>query len=74
MEITIDVKYEQLLAAIKKLSAAKIQQLKSVLNEDFIQDKASQELSDFQSFLLGGPVTSSEQYKQHKADRKHFSA
>ena len=74
MEITIDVKYEQLLAAIKKLPAAKIQQLKSVLDEGFIQDKASEELSDFQNFLLGGPVMSSEQYEQHKADRKHFNA
>lgn len=74
MEITIDVKYEQLLAAIKKLPAAKIQQLKSVLDEGFIQDKASEELSDFQSFLLRGPVMNSEQYEQHKVDRKHFSA
>jgi len=30
MEITIDIEYEQLLAAIKKLPAAKIKQLKSV--------------------------------------------
>jgi hypothetical protein len=72
MEITIDVKYEQLLAAIKKLPAAKIQQLKSVLDEGFIQDKASEELSDFQSFLLKGPVMSAEQYKQHRAYRKHL--
>ena len=72
MEITIDVKYEQLLAAIKKLPAAKIQQLKSVLDEGFIQDKASEELSDFQSFLLRGPVMSSEQYKQYRAYRKHL--
>ena len=45
-----------------------------MLDEGFIQDKASEELSDFQSFLLRGPVMSSEQYEQHKADRKHFNA
>jgi len=73
MEITIDIGYEQLVAAIKKLPAAKIKQLKSVLDEDFIKEKASKELSDFQSFLLKGPVMSSEQYEQHLAGRKHFA-
>ncbi|QDW26209.1 hypothetical protein FFJ24_015855 [Pedobacter sp. KBS0701] len=58
MEITIDIGYEQLLAAIKKLPAAKIKQLKSVLNEEFIEQKASKDLSDFQDFLLKGPVMS----------------
>jgi len=74
MEVTIDIRYEQLIAAIKKLPAAKINQLKSVLDDSFIQKKASDELSDFQSFLLSGPVMSSEQYEKHIADRKHFSA
>ena len=44
MEVTIDIGYEQLVAAIKKLPAAKIKQLKSVLDEDFIKEKASKEL------------------------------
>jgi len=74
MEITIDIKYDQLLAAIKKLPAAKIKQLKSVLDDDFIREKASVELSDFQDFLIRGPVMSAEQYEDHLADRKHFDA
>jgi len=73
MEITIDIGYEQLLAAIKKLPAAKIKQLKSVLDEGFIQEKASAELSDFQNFLLAGPVMTTEQYQQYQANRKHFN-
>jgi hypothetical protein len=73
MEITVDIRYEQLLAAIKKLPAAKIKQLKSVLDDGFIQEKASGELSDFQNFLLRGPVMSSEQYENHLADRKHLN-
>jgi hypothetical protein len=73
MEITTSMKYEQLLAAIKKLPAAKIKQLKSVLDEDFIQKKATAELSDFQNYLLGGPVMSSTQYEQYCDDRKHFN-
>jgi hypothetical protein len=74
MEITVDIRYEQLLAAIKKLPAAKIKQLKSVLDDDFIMEKASGELSDFQNFLLRAPVMSSEQYENHLADRKNFNA
>ena len=73
MEITVDIRYEQLLAAIKKLPAAKIKQLKSVLDDDFIREKASGELSDFQNFLLRAPVMSSEQYENHLADRKNFN-
>jgi len=73
MEITIDIGYEQLLAAIKKLPAAKIKQLKSVLNEEFIEQKATKDLSDFQNFLLKGPVMSDEQYKLHQANRKDFN-
>jgi hypothetical protein len=74
MEITVDIKYDQLVAAIKKLPAAKINQLKSVINDSLIQEKASEDLSDFQSFLLGAPVMSPEQYENHLADRKRFSA
>ena len=74
MGITIDIRYEQLLAAIKKLPAAKIVQLKSVLDDNLIQGKALEDLSDFQSFLLNGPIMSAEQYKNHLADRKHFNA
>ena len=73
MEITVDIGYEQLLAAIKKLPAAKIRQLKSTLDEGFIQEKASEELSDFQNYLLQGPVMNTDQYEKYLADRKHFS-
>ncbi|MGM9475354.1 hypothetical protein ACS5PU_02945 [Pedobacter sp. GSP4] len=74
MGITIDIGYEQLLAAIKKLPAAKIKQLKSVLNEEFIEQKASNDLSDFQDFLLKGPTMSEEQYKQYQTNRKSFNS
>jgi len=74
MEITVNIGYDDLLAAVKKLPAAKIQQLKSALGNDLIQSKASGELSDFQNYLLQAPVMSDEQYDQYKADRKHFSS
>lgn len=73
MEITIDIRYEQLLETIKKLPAAKIRQLKSSLDENYINVKASEELSSFREFLLNGPVMDEEQYVQYKKNRKHFS-
>jgi hypothetical protein len=72
MEITVDIGYEQLVAAIKKLPVAKIKQLKSALDENFIREKATGDISDFQTFLLAAPVMTTEQYEQHQADRKHF--
>ena len=74
MEITIDIRYEQLLSAIKKLPAAKVKQLRSVLDDSLIQEKATEELSDFQSFLLHAPVMSPDQYENHLADRKRFNS
>lgn len=74
MEVTVDIGFEQLLDTIKKLPAAKIKQLKSALDESFIDAKASEELSDFQNYLLKGPVMGPGQYGKFKESRKHFSA
>ncbi len=73
MEVTIDIGYEQLLAAIKKLPAAKINQLKYALDESFINEKATEELSDFQSYLLSAPVMAAKQFEKYKSERKYFS-
>jgi hypothetical protein len=73
MEVTIDIRYEQLLAAIKTLPAAKIKQLKSVLDDGFISEKAAGELSDFQSYLLKGPVMNDRQFEEHQSARKNFN-
>lgn len=73
MEVTIDIRYEQLLAAIKKLPAAKIKQLRSVLDDGFISEKASAELSDFQNYLLKGPVMNDRQFEEHQSERKNFN-
>jgi len=74
MNITKDLGYEQLLAAVKKLPAAKIKQLKSVLSEEFIEQKATEQLSDFQKFLLKAPTMSEDQYQQHQKARKDFES
>lgn len=56
MEITVDIGFEQLLDLVKKLPAGKIKQLKTALDDDFIDEKAEEELSGFQIFLLNGPI------------------
>jgi hypothetical protein len=73
MEVTIDIRYEQLLAAIKKLPAGKIKQLRSVLDDAFIGEKAAEELSDFQNYLLKGPVMNDSQFEAHQQARKSFN-
>ncbi|MFB2118733.1 hypothetical protein [Parapedobacter sp. 2B3] len=73
MEVTVDIRFDQLLDTIKKLPAAKIKQLKSALDEGYIETKANEELSGFQNYLLDGPVMDADQYAQFKENRKHFS-
>jgi len=73
MGVTIDIRYEQLVDAIKKLPAGKIKQLKSVLDEGFIGEKAAEELSDFQNYLLKGPVMNDRQFGEHRQARKTFN-
>ena len=73
MEVTVDIRFEQLLETSNKLPAAKIKQLKSALDDGYIDTKAKEELSDFQNFLLGGPVMDADQYELFKENRKHFN-
>ncbi len=73
MELTIDVKYEEVLKLVKQLPASKIRQLKSALDEKFIEKKANMEISDFQKFLLSAPVMTDDQLKTFKENRKHFN-
>jgi len=73
MEMIVAIGFEQLLDLIKKLPAGKIKQLKTALDDHFIEEKAEEELSGFQSFLLNGPIMDSNQYAQHLQDRRHFN-
>jgi hypothetical protein len=62
-----------LLAAIKKMPAGKLKQLKSVLDEGFIGEKAGEQLSDFQNYLLKGPVMNARQFRRHQQVRKNLN-
>ena len=73
MELKIDIGYEQLLRLVKQLPAAKIVQLKSELSESLIENKSKSDNTEFQNFLLQGPVMTDNQYEQFLENRKWFN-
>ena len=73
MQLTVDLPFDQLMNLIKHLPANQIAKLKSELDDAFIDSKAKDEKTEFQKFLLMGPVMSDEQYKQFKENRKRFN-
>lgn len=73
MELKIDIGYEQLLRLVKQLPAAKIVQLKSELSESLIENKSKSDNTEFQNFLLHGPVMTDNQYEQFLENRKWFN-
>jgi len=73
MELKIDIEYEQLLKLAKQLPAAKIVQLKAELSDNLIEKKSEADISEFQNFLLKGPVMSDTQYEQFVENRKWFN-
>ncbi len=73
MELKIDIGYEQLLRLVKQLPAAKMVQLKSELSENLIEEKSKSDNSEFQNFLLNGPVMTDNEYEQFLENRKWFN-
>lgn len=72
MELKVDIGFDQLLHAIKKLPLAKINQLKIELSEGFLGADDNHR-SDFQKLLLKGPTMSEEQYTNFKEVRSKIS-
>jgi len=73
MELTLNLGYAQIIGLIKQLPANQIEKIKTELTEDFIWTKAKSEISDFQKFILTGPVMSTEQYQDFKQQRQQFN-
>ncbi|MCD4789892.1 MAG: hypothetical protein K8R37_07825 [Bacteroidales bacterium] len=72
MQFTVDIKYNELLKIIKQLPAFQIEKLKAEINDDLIIQKSKTEKSEFQKFLLSGPIMSDEQYKIFQENREKF--
>jgi hypothetical protein len=72
MELTVDLNIDQLIQVIKKLPPHQKSRIKAELNDIEIEKKQI-EKSEFQKFLLKGPVMSDLQYSQFKENRKQMN-
>ena len=73
MQLTADISIEQLINTIKQLPTNQIEKIKSALNDGVTTEKTKSDISEFQKFLLSGPVMTDEQYNQFKENRKNFN-
>jgi sugar (pentulose or hexulose) kinase len=73
MEVTVNLGYAQIVDIVRQLPANQIAKVKKELPENYIQTKAKSEISEFQKFILTGPVMSDEQYKNFKQQRHQFN-
>jgi len=73
MELTLNIGYDQLLLLVKQLPANQIAKLKTDLDAEYVLLKSRAEITEFQRFLLNGPVMSKEQYNIYLENRKHFT-
>jgi len=73
MELTLSLEYAQIINLVKQLPANQIEKIKKELTENFILTKAKSEVSDFQKFILAGPVMSDNQYQNFKQQRQQFN-
>jgi len=70
MQLTVDIKYEQLINIIRHLPANQLEKIKSDLEKMVAVDKSEFGKTDFQEFLLKGPVMTDVQYSAFKENRK----
>ncbi len=73
MEIRLDIDYNQLLNLIKQLPATQIAKLKAELDKKNSKEKPQKAKSDFQKFLLNGPIMSDEQYSSFVENRERLN-
>ena len=74
MEITLNLAFGQIVNLLSQLPASQIAKIKNEFTEYYIAEKAKTEISDFQKFILTGPVMSDEQYSTFNQQRQHFNA
>ena len=73
MKVTLNLEYAQIINLVKQLPANQIEKIKKELTGSFILTKAKSEISDFQQFILSGPVMSDDQYQDFKQQRQQFN-
>jgi hypothetical protein len=73
MQATLELGYSQIFHLVSQLPASQIVKIKYELSENNIAEKAKEEMSDFQKFILAAPVMSDEQYADFNQQRTHFN-
>ncbi|MCO6479996.1 MAG: hypothetical protein J5I94_25385 [Phaeodactylibacter sp.] len=73
MELKLNIGYQELIELIKQLPASQIRKLKADLALIVTDNDMEKDMSDFQEFLLEGPVMEDDQYQDFLSNRKYFN-
>ena len=73
MQLNVEIEFNELLNIIRQLPSFQIEQIKTEVNKKPIISKQIVEKSEFQEFLLSGPVMSDEQYHGYLENRQQFN-
>ena len=73
MELKLNIGYQKLIELIKQLPADQIRKLKADLASIVTDNDMEKDRSDFQEFLLEGPVMEDDQYQDFLFNRKYFN-
>jgi hypothetical protein len=73
MELTLNLGYNQIFHLVSQLPANQIAKIKYEISDKSIAEKAKNEITDFQKFILTAPVMSDEQYLNFQQQREHFN-
>ncbi|NUQ22537.1 MAG: hypothetical protein HUU34_01180 [Saprospiraceae bacterium] len=73
MELRLNIGYQELIELIKQLPVSQIKKLKADLALMGTEKDPEKEISEFQQFLLHGPVMEDDQYQDYLANRKYFN-
>jgi len=72
MELTLNLGYRQIFHLVSQLPANQMAKIKYEMLENNIVEKAKKEVSDFQKFILDGPIMNDEQYTNFSQQRQYF--
>ena len=73
MELKLNIGYQELIELIKQLPVNQIRQLKAELTLITAENNVEKGTSNFQEFLLNGPVMEEDQYQDFLSNRKNFN-
>jgi len=73
MEVTLNLGFRQIVNLLNQLPANQIAKIKNEFSDYYLTEKARSEVSDFQKFILSGPLMSDEQYSNFCLNRQQFS-